>query len=242
MTKRYDWILFDADDTLFSFDSFVGLKSMFESYKYEFSKDNFNEYQLLNKALWVELQKGNITQMELLHRRFEPWASKLNASRKALDKWAPEVSAKELNNAFLDSMALTSAPLEGTLNLLKAIKGKAKLGIITNGFTRVQQARLRHLGLTEYFEILVISEQVGVAKPNSGIFDCAFSQMGNPHRSRILMVGDTLESDIQGGINSGIDTCWINIHKKPTPESMTPTYEVFSLQELEVLLVGKIEK
>lgn len=100
----------------------------------------------------------------------------------------------------------------------------------------MQQIRLERTGLRDYFDLLVISEQVGVAKPDSRIFDHALEQAGNPDRSRVLMVGDTAESDILGGINAGLSTCWLNTHHREQPAGIQPTWTVASLSELEQLL------
>ncbi len=82
-------------------------------------------------------------------------------------------------------------PLPGAVSLLNALQGKVRMGIITNGFTSLQQTRLERTGLRDHFDLLIISEQVGVAKPDARIFDYALAQAGNPPRSRVLMVGDT---------------------------------------------------
>ncbi|MCV5919249.1 HAD-IA family hydrolase, partial [Escherichia coli] len=82
--------------------------------------------------------------------------------------------------------------LPGAKELMEALQGKAKMGIITNGFTELQAIRLERTGMTEYFDKVVISEQVGVAKPDLGIFEYAMQQMGNPCKTRVLMVGDNL--------------------------------------------------
>ena len=124
----------------------------------------------------------------------------------------------------------------GAVSLLSALKGKVKLGIITNGFTALQQTRLERTGFRDYFDLLVISEQVGVAKPDPRIFDYALEQAQNPDRSRVLMVGDTAESDILGGINAGLSTCWLNANGRALPEGINPTWTVTSLTELEQLL------
>jgi len=116
------------------------------------------------------------------------------------------------------------------------LKGKAKLGIITNGFTALQQIRLERTGLRDYFDALVISEEVGVPKPDPRIFDYALELAGNPDRARVLMVGDTAESDIRGGMNAGLATCWLNAHGRALPEGIEPTWTVTSLSELEQLL------
>nr|WP_318379213.1 pyrimidine 5'-nucleotidase [uncultured Enterobacter sp.] len=221
---NWDWIFFDADETLFTFDSFGGLQRMFLDYSVTFTADDFQDYQAVNKPLWVEYQNGAISALQLQHQRFEGWAAKLN------------VPAGDLNEAFLNAMAEICTPLPGALSLLKTLKGKAKLGIITNGFTALQEIRLERTGLRDYFDLLVISEQIGVAKPHPAIFDYALEQAGNPARSRVLMVGDTPESDILGGMNAGLSTCWLNAHQRTLPDGVEPTWTVTSLGELEQLL------
>ena len=235
--KTYDWILFDADETLFSFDSYTGLHHMFSGHGYEFTRSDYEEYQALNKSLWVELQKGSITQKELQVLRFRAWAEKLNEIRKAADASATEITPSELNDAFLDSMAVTSAPLAGAMSLLESLRGRVKIGLITNGFTRLQEKRLLNLGVREFFDLIVISEQVGLAKPHREIFDYALTRMGDVSRDRVLMVGDTPESDILGGMNAELDTFWINHHGKTIVESIRPTYTAGSLPEVQERLL-----
>ena len=224
---KYQWILFDADDTLFHFDAFAGLKRMFSTYTVDFTESDYREYQALNKALWQQFQKSEITAQDVKQRRFDKWATKL------------QVSSADLNAAFLSAMADICSMLEGAVSLLESLRGKVKLGIVTNGFTQLQEVRLKRTGLREHFEVLVVSEEVGFAKPHKGIFDHALSLMGNPTPDQVLMVGDTLESDILGGINASFDTCWLNSNNKPMVETIVPKYQVSSLTELENFLLGK---
>ncbi len=223
---RYEWILFDADDTLFHFDAFSGLRLMFTQFGVVFTDDDYQQYQAINKLLWVEYQNGAITAQHVQRHRFHVWADKL------------QMKAEDLNHAFLLAMAEICAPLEGAVSLLNALRGKAKLGIITNGFTQLQQTRIERTGLKGYFDLLVISEQVGVAKPHGDIFKHAMSLMGNPNREKVLMVGDNPDSDILGGINAGLDTCWLNVDNRPAPENIVPKYQVSSLANLEALLLS----
>ncbi len=226
--KTYQWILFDADETLFHFDAFSGLQLMFSNFGVEFTPLDYQEYQALNKSLWVDYQNSEINADQLQHQRFKSWANKL------------QVKTKDLNQGFMAAMVDICTPRDGAMSLLSALKGKAKLGIITNGFTVLQQARLERMGLKDHFDILVISEQVGVAKPHPGIFEHAFANMGEPvDREYVLMVGDNPESDILGGINAGLDTCWLNTDNKPAPQGITPNYQVASLIELEQLLFSR---
>ena len=117
-----------------------------------------------------------------------------------------------------------------------ALQGKAKLGIITNGFTELQAIRLERTGMTDYFEHVIISEEVGIAKPDVGIFSHALEKMGNPCKSKVLMVGDNPHSDILGGINFGIETCWLNTTQEDEVEGIEPNYTVESLLELKSIL------
>lgn len=221
--KHYKWILFDADETLFRFDAFTGLQQAFLTFDVHFTSQDYADYQIVNKLLWVDYQNGNVTAQQLQHQRFNHWANKIG------------ISSQELNRTFLMVMADICTPLEGAVSLLNTLKGRVKLGIITNGFTELQQIRLERTGLRNHFDVLVISEEVGLAKPHRGIFDHALSLMDDSARDQILMVGDNPDSDILGGLNAGFDTCWLNVEKKPAPEGIKAHYEVASLFELEEL-------
>lgn len=222
--KNYQWILFDADETLFHFDAFSGLKIMFSQFGINFNEQDYEEYETVNQPLWTDYQNGIINSEQLQTMRFDAWGKKL------------QVDPHVLNTGFMVAMAEICKPIEGAIDLLNTLKGKVKLGIVTNGFTELQQARLEHTGLKDHFDLLVISEQVGIAKPNPGIFEHAFQQMGNPDRKNILMVGDNPASDILGGINAGIDTCWFNWKNKPDPKGIVPNYKISALGELKLYL------
>lgn len=221
---KYSYVLFDADETLFKFDILAGMTRMFKAYNIEFTQADYAHYQKTNKQLWLDYQDGKISADYLQVTRFNEWAAKL------------DVPAKELNDAFLDAMAQICEPLPGAVELLNKLKPHAKLGIITNGFARLQTVRLEHTGLKEVFDWLVISELVGIAKPNKAIFEHTFELMGNPDKSQILMVGDTASSDILGGNNVGIDTCWLQHPGELLPEGVTPTYTIATLEQLQSIL------
>jgi len=221
--KNYKWILFDADETLFRFDAFSGLQLMFSRFGTPFTKQDYKKFQVINSALWLDYQNKRISAQELQERRFAVWSDKLR------------IPACDLSHTFQTAMAEISTLLEGAYSLLNTLKGKCKLGIITNGFTALQDARLAKTGLKDHFDILVISEQVGITKPDRGIFDHALALMGNPAREHVLMVGDNPSTDIQGGINAGFHTCWLNVARTPAPKGITPQYQVASLMELECL-------
>jgi len=217
---KYKWVLFDADETLFHFDAYQGLKLMFSRFEVDFTLADFEIYQKVNKPLWVDYQNGDISAKQLQNQRFTAWSEKL------------KVSTEKLNSEFLHAMAEICKPLDGAKELIECLSSKVKMGIITNGFTQLQTVRLEKTGFKDVFSTLVISEQVGIAKPDVGIFQHAFNTMDNPSKDEILMVGDNPHSDIQGGINAGIDTCWLNIEKNKKPQGIESTYEVHSLWQL----------
>lgn len=224
---KYQWILFDADETLFHFDAFAGLQRMFEGYGIDFSKEQFIEYQLVNKPLWVQYQDNEITAQQLQETRFEEWAKKVG------------VTPKAMNSAFMMAMAEICTPLDGARELLDSLLANGvNMGIITNGFTELQKIRLEKTEFSHYFELITISEQVGVAKPDKRIFEHTFSQMGSVDLSKVLMVGDNPDSDVLGGMNAGVDTCWLNATKQVCPEGIEPTYTVGSLNALQTVLAG----
>ncbi|MGO1247230.1 MAG: pyrimidine 5'-nucleotidase [Oceanisphaera sp.] len=223
---RYSWILFDADETLFHFDAFLGLTRMFETFNVNFTTEDYQDYRTLSAPLWVDYQNGTINAAQLQHIRFKDWAERLS------------VTTEQLNQDYLSAMAEVSPPLPGAPELINALQGKAKLGIITNGFSAMQQIRLDRAGWQQAFDTLVISEQVGVAKPDVAIFEHAFALMGHPPKEQVLMVGDNPHSDILGGMNAGIDTCWLNSAGHPTPTGIKPHYQVSSLAQLQQLLLG----
>jgi len=217
---KYRYVLFDADETLFRFDIMAGLVHLFKQYQVSFTQDDFHHYQKTNKQLWIDYQNGNIDAEYLQVTRFFHWSERLN------------VPAKYLNDQFLDAMGLICMPLPGAISLLTILNKHAKLGIITNGFARMQQIRLQHTGLQHMFDWLVISEHVGVAKPKVRIFDHTLALMGNPPKSEILMVGDNGASDVIGGMNAGIDTCWLQHPGEELPDGAKPTYHVTDLTQL----------
>ncbi|MBR7888415.1 pyrimidine 5'-nucleotidase [Marinomonas sp. A79] len=228
---KYQWILFDADETLFSFDNFSGLRHMFATHGVSFEQQDFDEYQSLNKPLWVEYQNGTISAEQLQTRRFQQWSDRLN------------IATHTLNTQFLNAMADICEPLAGARELVAYLhQNNVRMGIITNGFKQLQHIRLEKTGFLPYFSPVIISELVGVAKPHPRIFEQALIEMGNPEKHQVLMVGDTLESDVLGGNRIGLDTCWLNHHNKLLPENTltenkAPTFQVSSLKQLHDVLI-----
>lgn len=223
---KYQWILFDADETLFSFNSYLGLKAMLARYAIDFSEQDYQAFQAVNKPLWVAYQNNEITAQDIQTRRF----AKLSAQT--------GVPPLKLNQELMMEMALVSKPLDGVIAMLNALHGKVKMGIITNGFTELQQKRLDNTKTSHFFEIVVVSEQIGAAKPDRQVFEYAFALMDEFDKTKVLMVGDTLASDILGGNNAGIDTCWLNQSGKENDTDIKPTYEINAIEQLIEIVEG----
>ncbi|RLV59110.1 dUMP phosphatase [Parashewanella curva] len=224
--SQYQWLLFDADETLFDFDAFSGLKHALSQYGVNFTEDDYAEYQKTNKALWDQYQAHEIDTNTLQRQRFHTWSQRLN------------VPATTLNANFLASMAEICQPLPGAHELLKSITPDVNIGIITNGLTGLQQGRLHNTGFDQYLDLLVISEVVGVGKPSPEIFEYAFERMGHPEKANVLMVGDNLHTDVIGGNRFGIDTCWYNRHQLPNETDIIPTLEVHSHEDFKRWLLS----
>lgn len=225
---KYQWILFDADETLFSFNSFLGLKSMLLRYNIDFTLEAYDEFQAINKPLWVAYQNNEIEAQDIQRIRFEKLSKQTG------------VEPLILNEQLMQEMAMLSHPLDGVRESLDKLHGKVKMGIITNGFNALQQKRLENTQMDKYFDIVIVSEMVGEAKPSPKIFDFAFSKMGKVSKEKILMVGDTLASDIQGGINVGIDTCWFNHAQQENKTTIKPNYEIKLFTDLIKIVSGKM--
>ncbi len=228
---KYRTLIFDADETLFDFK-----KS--EKTALEFTMKDFNMiydesyhlelYKKLNQVLWDNLEKGLIGQDEIKVRRFIDFKEALQATFDPTD----------FATRFMKHLGDGSYLLHGAEDLIKSLAQHYNLVILTNGLTNVQKNRLGKSTISKYFDHLFISEEIGVAKPNAKIFDYVFETIKDSEHNHYLMIGDSLSSDIQGGINADIDTCWVNLHKKENTSNIKPTYEVTSLKKLASLLIS----
>jgi len=228
---KYDLIIFDADDTLFDFQQaqkFSLRKSLLEV-GIDYKPVYLDLYKSCNQKAWLALERGEIQQKHLNQRRFRDFARRLACPRKA----------GPLGEKYLDNLKSATYYVEGAQALIRGLYGKCKLIIITNGFKAVQDPRIRQNDLAQFFDKIVISEEVGLVKPSPKIFSYALEGLGPMDKSKILMVGDSLSSDIGGGHNFGIDTCWFNPKGKERRGLVTPTYEIRALKALEDLLIKK---
>ena len=223
-TNHYQWLLFDADGTLFDYDraETVALSQSFQHIGAPFDPGWVAAYRRINLAQWQALERGETTPAVLKVRRFEPLLQTLGIDHDPAD----------LSHIYLRCLADCSELVEGALEVLKALHGKYRAVIVTNGLRAVQRPRLARSAIAGCIADLIISEEIGAAKPAKEFFDTTFARIGHPPRQAVLMVGDNWSSDIQGAAQYGLDTCWFNPARQPRPASPPITREIASLHEL----------
>lgn len=194
----YDWVLFDLDETLLDFPVARALEQTLQIYGVMPTPAKMAEYHELNHRLWQQYNSGEIDAAHLQQTRFSLFAEQV------------DVAPMAMNDTFLQQIIAMSEPLEGVRETLQALQGRVRMGIITNGFSLPQRGRLDKLGWSEWFEPLVISDEVHVTKPAAAIFQHALALMGQPSPARVLMVGDNPKTDIAGAAAQGLATCWYN--------------------------------
>lgn len=221
---RYRWLLFDADGTLFDYDTAeaAALTATWEGVGRVAPEGLVATYRRINAALWKTYETGSIGQQELQVERFVRLVSEVGES----------VDPTRLSGDYLGQLARQTFLLDGARELLEWARDRFQLALITNGIPEVQRPRLRLSGFDRLFPVVVISGEEGVAKPAPEIFDIALRRMGGPERAEILLIGDSLSSDIRGGVDYGIDTCWLNRGGLETAGDPQPRYEIRRLAEL----------
>lgn len=229
MKKHYPWLWFDADGTLFDYNraEASALKNTFQSLNLPFEKGYLDVYQQINKELWQALEQGEITPAALKSRRFALLLESLRLRG----------SAEQISTAYLEQLATCAELIEGAYEVLQALHGRSRIAVVTNGLQSVQRGRLAHSKIRDFIDELIISEEVGAAKPQPAFFEAALARTGNPPKSDVLIIGDSLSSDIRGGLDYGLDTCWYNPASEPRPADQGQiTYEIRRLSELLELL------
>ncbi|MGC9332726.1 MAG: YjjG family noncanonical pyrimidine nucleotidase [Anaerolineae bacterium] len=226
---RYEWILFDADGTLFDYDraEASALARTFEQSGLPLRPGAAEAYRRINAGIWRQFEQGQIDQQRLRARRFELLFEELGLKH----------DAEAFSARYLENLAHGIDLLDGAERVLQALDGRVGLALITNGLHEVQRPRLARSTIGHYFSEVIISEEVGAAKPDARIFDVALESMGSPPRDKVLIVGDSLSSDIQGGSDYGLGTCWYNPGRSPRPDGLRIDYEITDLEQL-LSLVG----
>jgi 2-haloacid dehalogenase len=221
---RYLWLLFDADGTLFDYDraESAALGQCLGQIGAEFSPASLAAYRQINSSLWQALERGETTPGALKVRRFELLLRAIGVSH----------SPAAFSEMYLEALAGCAELVEGAAELLEELHRCYRLAIVTNGLRAVQRGRLARSRIRDQVEELIISEEIGHAKPAPEFFAAAFARLGNPSRREVLMIGDNWSSDIVGAAGYGIDACWYNPGRQPRPPEPPILLEIASLREL----------
>lgn len=226
----YSTVLFDLDHTLFDTDASEALAFEYTLRLAGVSDPgaHFAAYDRINKSLWAAVERQEITPGEVRTERFEQLV--------ALTGLDADPSA--IADNFADGLARFGTLYPGAFELLERLAESVSLALVTNGLSDVQRGRIERLGIAEHFDAVIISAEVGASKPGRTIFDVTFGLLGGPPRTSALMVGDSLSSDIQGGTNSGISTCWYNPHRTTAATTDRFDHEITSLEHLPAIVFG----
>lgn len=238
---RYSTILFDLDHTLFDTDRSEDL-----AFEHTMTTmgiagsplpgvDLRGAYDRINKALWAAVERHEITPVQVRTRRFVEFVEATGVDAD------PYVMA----DVFVEGLASFGELYDGALDVVAALAERCRIALVTNGLGEVQRPRIRRIGLEPYLAAVMISGETGVSKPAAGAFDLTFEYLGvepdDATRRTALMVGDSLSSDIRGGSDYGVATCWFNpkdVSRPTGPDAPRIDHELRSLSELLDLRVG----
>lgn len=221
-------VLFDLDDTLLDFhraEKRAITRTMREC-GLEPDEERVALYSRINREQWKLLERGLITRDEVLTRRFSLLLEALGA----------EGDPRAMRAIYEKNLSEGHFFMPGALETLDRLSLKYPLYLVSNGTARVQDGRLRSAGILPYFREVFISERMGYVKPQKEYFDCCFAVIGEDKRPGAVIVGDSLTSDIRGGINAGIHTVWYNPEGKPADPDTPPEVTIRALSELEEAL------
>lgn len=228
-----DTVFFDLDNTIFDFNKaeHIALAKTLEELVIPPSEETCARYSVINLDQWKLLEKGVITRREVKLRRFRLLFEELGVPAAPEEAAARYESLLGIGHYFMD----------GAEELLQTLYGNYRLYLVTNGTAAVQKGRLESAQLQKYFEDIFISEEIGFNKPDIRYFESCFSRIPSFSRETSVIVGDSLTSDIQGGINAGIRTVWFHPEREASgtageEEAVRPDREIRKLMELPELL------
>ena len=227
---RYSTLLFDADDTLLDFGRSEH-EAILDAIRYMGitpTEEMTRVYSEINALAWKRLERGEITKAELRTLRF----------REFCEHYGFTLDVERFANAYVNFLSQKSYLMEGALEVCRALAPHCRLYIITNGMAVVQEGRFDPSPLRPLFADVFISEKVGAEKPSAAFFDTVAACIPQFDPRDTLVIGDSLTSDIRGGISAGIDTCWFNRKGVDAPKDMPITYTVGALCEIVPLVLG----
>lgn len=230
----YNCLLLDADDTLISFKDCErqALVKVFDKYNIETTEENIQLYHNINEALWQDLEKGKIKKHLIGKLRFSNFCEKIGADTK---------NAEKMNKDYMNALKEEAVLIDGAIEFLEDVEDYATIAIVTNGVEAVQLNRLKISGIAAFADGIYTSERMGATKPNKQIFLATLKDLGIENTSKVLVVGDRLQSDIKGGINAGLDTCWVNFNNEENNTNIKPKYVVQDFTQLKNIILEGLE-
>ena len=230
--KKFTTLLFDADDTLLDFymDERQALIRALTHYGVPTTEENIKIYSDINQGMWKQLERGELTKPELKRTRFKKFFEAIG--------FECDEEPLTVNEYYLSLLGEGGNTLEGAVETVKALHEQGfELHIITNGVAQTQAKRLTRSGLLPYINEVFVSETIGYQKPRKEYFDAVLDSINEKDKSKILVIGDSLTSDIQGAMNAGLPCCWLNRYGKELPDSYTVDYVIDDVREV----VGVVE-
>lgn len=223
-----EFLFLDLDDTILDFQKaeYIAASRTFTSFGITPSEEVLARYHEINDLHWKMLERGELTREQVVVRRFGVLFAELGV----------DADPAECSRRYMENLSVGHYFLPGAQEAVSRLSKKYRLFIATNGTAAVQERRVASADLYRFFEKVFISQEVGVNKPAAEFFARSFAQIPGFDPARAMIVGDSLTSDIQGGINAGIATCWINPTHKISTGDIRPDYELESLKQLEALL------
>jgi len=221
-------VFLDIDDTLLDFlkAEAAALSKTLREMGVEPREEILTRYSELNRQQWELLEQGLLTREQVLLRRFELLFDELGLS----------LSAEETRDRYERHLSVGHYFMPGARELLQALRGRYPLYLVSNGTASVQAGRIASAGIADFFDAIFISEEIGYEKPRREFFDACFARIPGFDRRRALIVGDSLSSDIRGGINAGILSCWYNPRGREPRADIRPDFCIRELAELPALL------
>lgn len=230
LNLMYNILFIDLDDTILDFKKAenVALRKTLEEFGLAPTEEVCARYSVINQLHWEMLERKEITREQVLLGRF----------KMLFDEYGIPGDSSLVARRYTENLGVGHYFLPGAEEAVKALCKKYRLFITSNGTTHVQKSRLASADIEKYFEDIFISQQIGVNKPDKVFFDGCFAKIRDFDSQKAMIVGDSLTSDILGGKNAGIATCWVNPKGKKARADICPDYEIKSLGELEALLEG----
>ncbi len=223
-----EFLFLDLDDTILDFRKAekLAIRKTLSSFGADVTDEVLNRYHLINKAHWEMLERGEITREEVLVQRFAVLFRELGI----------QVDASACARAYEHNLSIGHYFLPGAEEAVDRLSKRYRLFLASNGTASVQKGRMTSANLYRFFEKVFVSQEIGHNKPSREYFDACFAQIPGFDPNKAMMVGDSLTSDILGGIRAGIRTCWVNPSHAPCRADIPADYEIEALSQLEALL------